>query len=137
MKKLILITALVFVIGISYGQSLEKGNLVGVHTLTITLNPGVTMEQVISYLINSYIPASEKARPEWKYYITKGVRGENNNEIGMIAVVRSEKDRDKYFNADGTIGELGLKANEKIKAYNEELNKLCTWTSKYTDWVIQ
>jgi len=137
MKRLVLLTALILLTGLAFGQSLQKGNLVGVHTMTITLNPGVTIEHFTSYLINTYIPALEKARPEWKYYVTKGVRGENNNEIGMIAVVKSEKDRDKYFNADGTVGELGLKANEKIKAYNEELNKLCTWTSKYTDWVIQ
>ena len=55
----------------------------------------------------------------------------------MIAVVKTEKDRDKYFNADETVGELGIKANEKIKAYTDELNKLCTWSSKYTDWIVQ
>ena len=137
MKKLVLLTALFFMTELAFGQSLQKGNLVGVHTMTITLNPGITMEQVISYMIKSYIPAIEKARPEWKYYMVKGVRGENKNEIGMIAVVKSEKDRDKYYKADGTDSELGLKANEKMKAYTEEFNKLGTVTSKYTDWVIQ
>ena len=67
MKKLILFTALVCIMGIAYGQNLQKGNLIGVHNMTITPNPGVTVEQVLSYMINTYIPAAEKSRPEWKY----------------------------------------------------------------------
>jgi hypothetical protein len=31
--------------GITYGQSIQKGNLIGTHVVTVTLNPGVTMEK--------------------------------------------------------------------------------------------
>jgi len=33
--------------------------------------------------------------------------------------------------------ELGEAVNEKMTPVNEELNKLGTWTTTYTDWVIQ
>ena len=137
MKKLILFAALIFAVSVTYGQSLQKGNLVGIHVMTVTPNSGVTVEQITDYLIKTYIPEFEKARPEWKAYLTKGTRGENANSIGMIIVIKSEKDRDKYYNTDGTASELGNKASEKTKPFIDELEKLGTWTSKYTDWVIQ
>ena len=137
MKKLILLSALVLAVGLAYGQNLQKGNFVGTHVMTLTPNQGVTMEQVTDYLTKTYLPEFEKTRPEWKAYLTKGIRGENANSMGMIIVVKSEIDRDKYFNADGTINELATKANDKLKPFQDELSKLCTWTSKYTDWVIQ
>lgn len=137
MKKLILIASLILAVGLTYGQNLQKGNLVGTHVITITPNSGVTVEQITDYMIKTYIPEFQKVRPEWKGYLTKGVRGENANSIGMIIVIKSEKDRDKYYNADGTANELGTKASEKMKPFIDELEKLGTWTSKYTDWVIQ
>ena len=45
MKKLILIGILVLMGGFTIGQTLKTGNLVGIHVLTIELNPGVIMKQ--------------------------------------------------------------------------------------------
>ena len=137
MKRLILFAALMFAVVLTYGQNLQKGNLVGVHVMTLTPNSGVTVEQITNYLIKTYIPEFQKVRPEWKVYLTKGIRGENANSIGMIIVISSEKDREKYYNSDGTINELGNKANEKMKPFGDELAKLGAWTTKYTDWLIQ
>jgi hypothetical protein len=137
MKKLILFTAFILIVSSAYGQNLQKGNLVGTHVMTITPNSGVTVEQISNYMIKTYIPEFQKVRPEWKGYMTRGIRGENVNSVGMIIVIKSEKDRDKYYNSDGTVNELGKKANEKMKPFDDEVAKLGTWTTKYTDWVIQ
>lgn len=135
MKKLILITALILLAGITFGQALQKGNLIGTHIVTVTLAPGVTMEKWIDFLTTKAIPEWEKVYPEWKYYAVKGIRGENPNSYGMIVVVKSQKDRDKYYNADGTDSELGKKAAAKLPLV-DELNKLGTFTTKYTDWIV-
>lgn len=137
MKKLILISTIVLLAGITYGQSLQKGNLVGTHVAEVSLKPGVTMEQYTEFFINKYIPEAEKVWKGWKVYLVKGVRGENINSFGLIIIVNSQKDRDKYYNSDGTSNELGNTANEKLKPVQVELEKLGTFTTKYTDWVIQ
>jgi len=77
MKKLVLLTALILLLGSAFGQGLQKGNIVGVQTLTVTLNQGVTMEQFTDYLIKKCFPEFEKAHQGWKYYLTKGIKGEN------------------------------------------------------------
>ena len=137
MKKLVLLIALILLLGSAFGQSLRKGNIVGVHAMTITLNQGVTMEQYANYLIKTCIPEFDKARPGWKYFITKGIKGENVNSIGFMIVIKSKEDYNKYFNVDGTPNELAIKANEKVKPFTDELNKLGTWKSTYTDWEVQ
>lgn len=138
MKKLILITAaLLLVAGTTFGQTLQKGNLIGTHVTTVDLKPDVTMEQYQEFYISKVIPEFEKHYTGWKVYLTKGIRGENENSIGGIVVIKSEEHRDKYYNEDGSLNELGTATNEKLKPVMEELEKLGTSTSTYTDWVIQ
>ena len=138
MKKLILITAaLLLVAGTTFGQTLQKGNLVGFHVTTVDLKPDVTMEQFQEFYISKVMPEFEKHFPGWKGYSVKGIRGENENSIGMIYVIESEKHRDKYYNEDGSLNELGTATYEKLKPVLDELEKLGTYTTKYTDWVIQ
>ena len=109
----------------------------GTHTLTITLMPGVTMEKYTDYFMTKVIPEMEKNMTNWKVYLLKGIRGDQNNSLGMLFVVKSVKDRDKYYNADGSDNDLMKSVNAKLKPVMEELGKLGTSTSKYTDWVIQ
>jgi hypothetical protein len=137
MKKLILFAALILAVGLTYGQNLQKGNLIGTHLAEVSLKPGVTIDQFTEFFINKYIPAVEKIWKGWKFYLVKGIRGENINSFGLIIIVNSEKDRNKYYNSDGTSNELGNTAFEKLKPVQDELDKLGTFTSKYTDWVIQ
>jgi hypothetical protein len=137
MKKLILVAALILIAGITFGQSLQKGNLVGTHVVEVSLKPGVTMEQYTEFIIKKYIPEAEKIWIGWKVYLVKGIQGENINSFGLIFIIKSQKDRDKYYNADGTGNELGNTAYEKFKPMQDELEKLGTFTTKYTDWVIQ
>jgi len=73
----------------------------------------------------------------WKFYLVKSIRGEIINSFGFIIVIKSEKERDLYFNADGSSTELGNSMTEKYKPIAAELKKLGTMTTTYTDWVIQ
>ena len=136
MKKLIFTAALILVVGTTFGQTLQKGNFIGLHVMTINLDPDVTMNQYLDFYVNKYIPEFEKNFPGVKLYIAKGIRGENENSFGTIFFSDSEEVRDKYFE-NATLNELGKSAFEKLQPTTEELQKLGTYTSTYTDWVIQ
>ena len=136
MKKIILLAAFVIVTGATFGQTLQKGNLVGLHVMTINLDPDVTMNQYLVFYVNKYIPEFEKNFPGVKLYLIKGIRGENENNFGRIYFFDSEEVRDKYFE-NGTLNELGKSAFEKLQPITDELQKLGTYTSTYTDWIIQ
>ena len=137
MKKLILAFTLIFIFtGISSGQSLQKGNLIGTHVLTIELKPGVSMEQWQEFYIQKFMPAAEKQFQGWEGHLLKGIRGENENKVGVIYIIKSEKHRDMYYNKDGTMNETGLKAQNKLQPILDEIYKLGAWEMKYTDWLV-
>ena len=137
MKKLIVVTALILFTGITFGQTLQKGNLVGMHILTINLDPDVTMNQFLDFFSSKVIPEIEESFPGWKAYLVKGIRGENANSFGLIYVIESEEDRNKYYNEDGSQNELGNSIVEKVQPIMTELNQLGTYTTEYTDWLVQ
>jgi len=137
MKKLILLIAIAFFAITVFAQPLKKGNLVGVHVVTVELKPGVTMEQFKDYYINKYLPQLNKLDPNWQMFFAEGIRGEHANQLGMIHVIKTAKDRDKYYNKDGSANQLTLDFQKKLQPYTDELNKLGTYTTKYTDWMIQ
>jgi len=137
MKKLLVLTALILFSGIVFSQTLQKGNLIGVHVLDVHLNPDVTYNQVHEFTINTLIPEFEKHFGN-KVYSTKGVRGENKYEYGMIYIFESEEARAKYYNDDGSLTELGNSAMEKIRPTLDEFeNKFGDFNFKYTDWIVQ
>ena len=138
MKKLILISALFLLTVITFGQVLPKGTLIGTHAITITLQPGVTMEQYLQFLSSKYIPEFNKMDPNWQVYLVKSVRGNiSTNSIGAIHVIKTEKDREKYYTADGGSSELGKSRTAKLKPVQDELNKLGSMATTWTDWVVQ
>lgn len=137
MKKLILFTAVIFITGIAFGQALPKGTLIGTHVITVSLNPGVTMDKYMEFVKTKLLPELDKNMQGWKVYLLKGIRGEETNNFGLLYVIKSEKERDKYYNPDGSDSDAGKALNEKLKPISEELAKLGTFTTKYTDWIIQ
>jgi hypothetical protein len=137
MKKLLIVTALLLFAGIAYGQTLQKGSLLGLHHATITLNEGVTMKDYVDFSINKMIPAVEKSFKGVKMFLVKGDRGEKANEIGFLWYFDSMKDRDVYFTPEGQLTEKGLTAQEKLQPLMEEGAKLGSYTTTHTDWVIQ
>ena len=137
MKKLIIAAAFILLAGVAFGQTLQKGVILGVHHMTITLKPDVTMDQFLDALSNKWIPEAEKLFDGWKGIIVKGNKGENVNEYGLVWYIDSINDRDKYYKSDGNVTDEVAAKMEKLQPINDELDKLGTWTSTYTDWVIQ
>lgn len=137
MKKIIIFIALVAFAKFSHAQQLQKGNLVGIITLSVTLKPGATMEQFEDFYSNKYIPALEQAFNGMKGSFVKARRGEHENKYGIIWIVKTEEDRDKYFNSDGSFNEAGKAAIDKIANEEKELEKIATVTSVFTDWIVQ
>jgi hypothetical protein len=136
MKKLVFLMALIMLSGLTFGQGLQKGNLVGFHVITVTLQPGVTLEKFIEFYNSKVIPGYEKNFQGGKAFLAKSIRGENKDSYGVFMVFKTEKDRDKYFKPDGSSTDLGIAANDKLKPVFEELNKLGTRTSVYNDWLV-
>jgi hypothetical protein len=136
MKKLIVLTSILILAGSVYCQSLIKGNLVGMHVLTIELKPGVSMDQFLDQFQNKLISELEKHNPGWKAYLVKSLRGPNENKIGLIYVINSEKDRDKYYNPDNSLTEFGQQAIKKMQAVIDEMNQFGKWSTKYDDWLV-
>jgi hypothetical protein len=136
MRTLTLAAGLLLFAGLGYAQELKKGNLVGVHNMTVKLAPGVTMEQFVDFYNKTVLPAYEKARPGWKAYPVRRVRGEQADGMGVIILIPSEAERDKYYNADGSDSELGKASVAKVQAVVEAMSKLGTITDRYIDWVV-
>jgi len=132
MRKLLVITALVFIAGIAFGQNLQKGNVLGLRIDTIVLKPGVTMDQYVDFLVNRFAPEYEKAFPGAKVYIMMGESGARKGWIGMITLKESIEVRDKLFRSPET-----AEARAKLDPIMEELEKYTSSRPKVTDWVIQ
>jgi len=136
MKKLFFITAFIIMAGVTYGQTLQKGNFIGFHVYTVNLAPDVTMNQFLEVWKNKINPGYEK-NFQVKSYIVKGIRGECENCFGGMVIWESEAVRDKFFNEEGGLNEVGQAARDKMQPALDELATLGEFTSKYTDWVIQ
>lgn len=136
MKKLIFIFTFILFAGSVPGQTLQYGNLVGVHVITIELKKGITMSEFQKFHVNKLIPEYEKNYPGWQLYLAQGLRGENQNKYGWIIIVESEVIRDKYYNDDGSITEFGQAAAEKMKPILEEAEQFGRLNRTYTDWLI-
>lgn len=119
-------------------RNLHKGNLVGIHNIAVTLKPGVNMDQFLNYYSENIIPGMTKLDPNWHEYTVKSLRGETEKDkLGLIYIVETEQDRDKYYNSDGTNNDLGNQVIEKRNEFLKGLNELGTIeTEKFTDWVI-
>jgi hypothetical protein len=139
MRKLIIATALVLITGVAFGQILQKGYTVSVHTLTISLEPDVTMAQFVDYF-NKSIPEWEKALPGLELLLMKGLNKENEDTYALIFVFESLKDFHKYWNDDGTfnvLNSVGKEAWEDFQIVLDEMHKLGTFEAEISDWVLQ
>jgi hypothetical protein len=137
MRKLILITVVILTSGITKGQTLQKGALVGMHTVSPILSPSVSMEQYLCFVKDKLIPAYEKSFPGLRCYILKSIRGECVDCIILAFFFQSEEIRDKYFKPDGDYTDLGLKGKKNMQSVSDEMSKMDTSTEIYTDYIIQ
>ena len=138
MKKQLIIVAITLIVNISFGQGFQKGNLFGLHTITVTLKPNATLDEFKTFFVSKVIPEYEKQWLGLKGYLVKSVRGEYKNSFAIVWLFETEEARNKYFNTDGSPNELEKSALEKVKPIEEELKKYGTYTIKYMDdWVVQ
>ena len=139
MKKLVVLTALILLSGLTFGQTFQKGNLVGFHVGTVNLDPDVTFNQWKEFVLETYLPAFNKEfEGEIQVFIAKGDRGDEINCISQIIIIKSVEIRDKYFTESGGTSELYKEKWAKLKSINDEFQKLGIFSREhYTDWVIQ
>ena len=136
MKRLFLVTVLILMTGFIFGQTLQKGSVIGFHNGTFTPNHDVTMNQCISFIKDKYFAEVEKNFPGIKCYLLKGVRGENVDCISFIYLFQSDEVRNKYWKEEGVYTDLGNAALEKMQPVGEEMSKYGKLVDKYTDWLI-
>ncbi|HYV92597.1 MAG TPA: hypothetical protein VE978_12455 [Chitinophagales bacterium] len=138
-KGLISLAFALLLCSFSFGQTLHKGNLLGVHTLTPNLKEGVTMEDYVKFLKSKVIPAYNKALPGMTTYLIKSLRGQDSSSLGLIYMFDSEADRNKYFNSDGTPSKLLQDAEAKLSDIQKEMDKYQTsdGPDKYNDSLVK
>jgi hypothetical protein len=139
MKKNLIFVALIFIMGVTYGQTFQKGNLVGFHVGTVDLDPDVSLNQWRKFAIDTYYPAFTKAfEGEIVMYMADGERGKFENFVGMFIVFKTIEVRNKYIPELGKTTELWNSKWEKVKPIYDELEKMGSFSREhFTDWVIQ
>jgi len=137
--KSFLLLCLFFGIGLTQlsAQTLQKGNLVALHVFSIKPNPDITLNQYMDVFKNKWVPKFEESFPGLKLFVLKGNRGEYENGIGLLIIFDSIETRDKYWPKMDETSELGQQCMEKLTPINQELNKLGTWSSVRTDWMVE
>ena len=137
MKKLIIVTTLILISGFTFGQSLQKGSILSIHKMTVTLDPDVTMNQFIDFYENKWVVEVQKHLKGATHILLKGDRGENSNTFAVMLLMDSKEVRDKYFPEPDKPAEAWNAVMEKIRPTTLDLLKLGTYSSSYTDWVVQ
>ena len=140
MKKSLFFLAFGLIGIFSFGQTVQNGSLLGLHTSTPNLKEGVSMEDYAKFFTSKAIPAYEKAFPGIKMYLMKSLRGQDSSSIGVLYMFNSETVRNKYFNNDGTMTELGNAANAKLSDLGKEFDKYVTSSNapdRYNDWLVK
>ena len=81
MKKGLLTFVFALMSVLAFSQSLQKGNLLGLHVFTPNLKPGVSMQDYSNFYTSTVIPQFQKAFPDIKLYIVKSIRGQDSTSI--------------------------------------------------------
>lgn len=125
----------------SWAQGLERGNLIGVHVVTVDLKPNVTMDEFTKFYVHEVLPEYEKNWPGLKGYLLKSFFRDAQNKFAIVWLFKTEADRNRNFDANDRANELEKAALEKVKPIEEKLKKMYgSYTVKYThedDWVVQ
>ena len=138
MIKTILVFTLVLLFSGAFAQRLNKGTLFGVHTITVSLNPNVTMDQFASFFIKKVLPEYESHWIGLNGYLLRSFK--DTNSFAIVWQFKSAKARNRYFTKDDKPNDLEKANYEKVKPVEEELRKYGSYTVKYMDaddWVVQ
>ena len=122
---------------LSAQNSDQNSPAVAIHSITITLKPGVTVNQYLDFMNNKYIPEYEKNFQGSKMHASEKNRTDKKNQYYVLVIFESLKARDKYYmHSSGTSNEAGV-AWKKMNAITSEGSKYIWDSIKVnTDWVI-
>lgn len=136
MKKLLVVTTLLLFAGFAFGQNFNKGGMLAVHESTLTLDPDVTMNQLLDFLTNKWYPEINKNVEGVTFFLLKGDRGEKVGTLAWGVYCESEEVRNKYWPGDGSGSDEWRAVMQKMQPLIEEMNKLATYESVFTEWKI-
>lgn len=141
MKKTIFALVFALLCSFSFGQTIHKGNLVGVHVLTPDLKEGVTMREFADFLQYKWLPEYNKIFPDLKGYLVKSIRGQDSSSLGIIFIAKNETARNKYWTTDNKLTPAVQKATDKmienLRKENEEFVAVLFASHIYNDWIVQ
>ena len=139
MKRLIFTAAFVLLyLGVSFGQTLQKGNMVKMTVVHYSLRPGATDAQLMEFIINKYIPESERILKGTEMYLAKGILGEHMNSLAFITIYESEEPHDKIKNDDDSVNEDPIILMNELGPIMIELESIATiFTPTFTTWLVQ
>ena len=137
MRKFLVVTALLLFAGLAFGQTLQKGGVIAIHKMEVTLATGVTMDMYMDFLTNKYIPAFNKEFEGVKFFLLKGDRGEGATSIALLVWCKSLEVRNKYWPGAGSPSDEFRAIMEKLQPIIDEDSKLATTTNVYTEWLIK
>lgn len=136
MKKLFILLAITLFISPLFGQTLKKGGVITAFTMTVALQPDVTMDHYLNFLETKFLPETEK-KFTCELHLVKGLNREIKDQYGIIWYYSSKEIFNKYWNDDGSATEAGQSALDELNPLSEELNQLGTFTFLVNDWVLQ
>ena len=137
MRKLLIVTALLLFAGITSGQTLQKGNTIAIHEYMVTLDPDITMNQFMDFFMNKYLAEANKLFEGVKFFALKGDRGEHENGFALLVWCESKDARDKYWPEAGSVSDEFTAIGEQLQPLVNELGKMGTTTSVYTEWMVE
>lgn len=136
MKNILILCAFVLISASTFGQSLPKGSLIGVHNVSLKLNGSTTEAQYLAAFKSKWIPAASKAF-DCEIHVLNHVRGKSDNKIGLLFIYKSAAARDKFYVSDGVLNEAGKAAAATFQSIDAELSKMGTTSGSYIDWSVQ
>jgi hypothetical protein len=110
--------------------------MIGVHNFTLKLNGSTTEAEYLAAFEAKWIPVASKAY-NCEIHVIKYLRGKSENKWGLLFIYKNEADRDKLFDAEGKLNDIGKAANAKVKVIDDELIKLGSASGSYIDWSVQ
>lgn len=141
MKKTIFALVFALLCSFSFGQTILKGSLVGVHVLAPDLKEGLTMQEFADFVQNKWLPEYNKIFPDLKGYLVKSIRGQDSSSLGIIFIAKNETARNKYWTSDNTLTPAVQKATDKmienLRKGNEEFVAVLFASHIYNDWIVQ
>jgi hypothetical protein len=113
-----------------------SGGSFGLHELSVSLEPGVTMDQFMDFLLTRYIPTVAGHFTGLQLLVLEPRGAEGENRIAWINYFQSEGARDNYWPEPDIPSETAQQALQRVQPVLFELLELGDWSDDYGVWII-